>query len=93
MLQSKFHRPWQPRVSDSQPYNPFAHNSESEVSFSAAIEQAEGEVHKSAAGEGAAAASANHSVESVQSVESVPPVAPEGPKGRYARLAKNFAKH
>jgi len=41
MLRSKFHRPWQPHVSGGQLYNPSAHSTETEVSFSDAIGEVE----------------------------------------------------
>jgi len=95
MLQSKFRRPWQPRVSDSQPYNPSAHTTESEVSFSAAIEEVEGEVPTaaSAASQGAGVSAGSHSAEGG---EPLSPVAPETPRSEsrwYAHLVEKFAKH
>jgi hypothetical protein len=30
MMRSRFHRPWQPRMSDGQMFNPFAHSAEPE---------------------------------------------------------------
>jgi hypothetical protein len=30
MMRSRFHRPWQPRMSDGQLFNPFAHSAEPE---------------------------------------------------------------
>ena len=31
MMRSRFHRPWQPRMSDGQLFNPFAHSAEPEL--------------------------------------------------------------
>lgn len=49
MLRSKYHRPWQPRVSDSPTFNPFAHGTESGVDLSVQIEESELESSSSAA--------------------------------------------
>jgi hypothetical protein len=88
MLQSKFHRPWQPRVSGSQPYNPSAQATESEVSFSTAIEEVERDgTPESEASQGGV------STESAQGVELMSPEAPVAPRSWYSRLVERFAKH
>ena len=88
MLQSKFHRPWQPRVSGSQPYNPSAQTTDSEVSFSSAIE----EVERDATPE-SEASQGSVSTEAAQGDELMSPQAPEEPKSWYSRLVDRFAKH
>jgi hypothetical protein len=93
MLQSKFHRPWQPRVSDSQPYNPSAHTTEADVSFSAAIGEVEEAAHPPAADEAAVAARAGHSAESAESASPAAPESQRGPISWYTRLVERFAKH
>ena len=93
MLQSKFHRPWQPRVSDSQPYNPSAHAAEAEVSFSAAIGEVEEAGHPREVDENAVAASVSHSAEGAESESPVAPESQRGPISWYTRLVERFAKH
>lgn len=95
MLRSKFHRPWQPRVSGPQLYNPSAHSTESQVSFSDTIEEVKEEAAMPAEGHGAAAPSASHMAESVESM-SPPPGVPETPEGQskwYARLVERLVRH
>lgn len=48
MLRSKFHRPWQPQVSDSQPFNPFVQGGEAEGSLSEQIIETPEETHAAA---------------------------------------------
>jgi hypothetical protein len=90
MLQSKFHRPWQPRVSGSQPYNPSAHTAESEVTFSEAI----GEIEESAVEIQPPPAIQEAAPPSGTSDESPSTVVPASPWTRwYANLVGRFAKH
>jgi hypothetical protein len=93
MLQSKFHRPWQPRVSDSQPYNPSAHANEAEVSFSDSIREVEEAGHPPAVDEATVAANVSHSAESAEPASPAAPESQRGPIGWYTRLVERFAKH
>lgn len=93
MLRSKVHRPWQPRVSGSPVFNPSAHTTESDSSFSDDIEELEREVHAPAKGEDpAAAASSRHAAENVDSPSAAPEISRS--KSRwYASLVERFTKH
>jgi hypothetical protein len=63
MLRSKFPRPWQPHVSDSQILNPAVHGSEREFSLSEEIEEAEADAHPPAVSQSAVAASSDFAKE------------------------------
>ncbi len=91
MLRSKLPRPWQPRVSDSPAFNPFAHATESETSLSEQIEDVEGQVQTPA--DRPAAASRSDAVECDESPSSVTAEAPTGKRRWYASLVERFARH
>ena len=86
MLQSKFHRPWQPRVSDSQPCNSSAHATEAEASFSAAIGEVEEAGHPPAGDESTVRASASHSAESAELASPVAADSQRSPTSWYHAL-------
>ena len=93
MLRSKMHRPWQPRVSGSQLFNPSAHTVESDTSFSDGIEEVEREVPEPAESRDPAT-----SANIANAVENVGPlsVAPETSRGKtrwYASLVERFTRH
>ena len=93
MLRSKFHRPWQPRVSDGQLLNPSAQTQASETSFSDAIEEAEEQVHTP---ESPAADPAHAPSSAIEDVEALRAVAEEVSAARsswYARLRGRLAGH
>lgn len=93
MLRSKFHRPWQPHVSDSQPFNPSAHTTESATSFSEQIEELEEQGQTPAESQNAAAAASSGAVEDVKSSSSVAPETPRGRSRWYANLVDRFSRH
>lgn len=66
MLRSKYHHPWQPRVSDGQLLNPSAHTTASETSFSDAVEEAEEQVHPPQGPAAAAPAGSSSAVENIR---------------------------
>jgi hypothetical protein len=67
MLRSKFHHPWQPRVSDGQMLNPFAQSNPSETSFSEEIEEAERDVPEPASNHTAADTESGSNLDAVKS--------------------------
>jgi hypothetical protein len=92
MLRSKFHRPWQPRISDGQLLNPSAHATESETSFSEVVEEAEDQVHVPEGSETAASASPSDAVGDVGPLASVNPDNLGGKSAWYANLMGRFAR-
>jgi hypothetical protein len=92
MLRSKYHRPWQPRVSDSQLLNPSAHTTESEASFSDVVEEAEEQVPSPQSPETAASASSSSAAERIELPEAGAAENPRGKTGWYENLMGRFAK-
>lgn len=93
MLRSKFHRPWQPRISDGQLLNPSAHATASETSFSDAVEEAEDQVHTSEGPEASASPSSGSACGSSEAPALLSPENLRGKSGWYANLMARFAKH
>lgn len=92
MLRSKYHRPWQPRASDSQLLNPSAHPTESEASFSDVVEEAEEQVHTPQSLQAAASAGSSIAVESIESSQAEAAENPRGKSGWYASFMGRFSK-
>ena len=93
MLRSKFHRPWQPRMSDGQLLNPSAHSTESETSFSDVVEETEEQLNVPEGAQASLSAGAKDAHQNVDSLASVAPESPSGKSGWYANLLARFAKH
>jgi len=90
MLRSKYHRPWQPRVSDGPLLNPSAHTTESEASFSDVVEEAEEQVHTPQSAEAPASAS---SAAATTELSAAPTQEnPSDKPGWYATLVGRFAR-
>lgn len=91
MLRSKFHRPWQPHVSDGQLLNPSAPSRASETTFSEVIEEAEEQVHTP---ESLAVDAAQPPAIALEDIEPLPPVAEAAPGAKsnwYSRLRAKLA--
>lgn len=93
MLRSKFHRPWQPRVSDGQLLNPSAHTTESETSFSDVVEETEEQVHAPTGPEAAGSPGSRDAFGNVDSPASGAPENPSRKSGWYANLMARFSRH
>jgi len=89
MLRSKFHRPWQPHVSDGQLLNPSAQSQVSETTFSDAIEEAEEQVHTP---ESLAVEAAQAPAIALEDIEPPPPVADVAPGAKSSWYSKLRAK-
>jgi len=93
MLRSKYHHPWQPRVSDSQTFNPYAKATETEVSLSAQLEELEEEAHTPMAAQGDSSVDRGSPAECLQAPAPVALEAAAGQSNWYERLVKRFTKH
>ena len=92
MLRSKYHRPWQPRVSDGPLLNPSAHTTESEASFSDVVEEAEEQVQTPQSAEAPVTASASSAAATAELPEAPTQESLRGKPGWYATLVGRFAR-
>jgi len=90
MLRSKFHRPWQPHVSGGQLYNPSAHSTESEVSFSDAIGEVEEGMQAPTESPGAVTPGASPVADSAESVAPAAAEPSESQSKWYLRLVERL---